>query len=145
MKKMEDMLKTKAMQSSRKKEECVSLNYRSHHVSLNVSKTNQCVLWHNRLGHAPFEKLKQIGCIDNTVDVQGVCLTCPMAKFCKLPFNVSKSCATSAFELIHLDVWGPYRVSTRYKHRYFLTIVDDYSRATWVHLMKCKSESFNLM
>ncbi|GJX91975.1 ribonuclease H-like domain-containing protein [Tanacetum coccineum] len=33
-----------------------------------------------------------------------------------------------ANQLIHLDVWGPYRVVSREGFRYFLTIVDDYSR-----------------
>nr|GEY43521.1 ribonuclease H-like domain-containing protein [Tanacetum cinerariifolium] len=31
-------------------------------------------------------------------------------------------------DLIHLDLWGPYRVTSREGYRYFLTIVDDFSR-----------------
>ena len=46
------------------------------------------------------------------------------------------------FHLIHVDIWGPYRVETRGKHRYFLTIVDDCSRNNWVHLLKEKSYAF---
>lgn len=43
---------------------------------------------------------------------------------------------TKSFELIHIDTWGPFSVPTREGFRFFLTIVDDFSRATWVYLLK---------
>jgi len=49
------------------------------------------------------------------------------------------------FELIHVDIWGPYPHKTYNVFQYFLTIVDDYSRATWVHLMAHKSNAFPLL
>ena len=45
------------------------------------------------------------------------------------------------FELIHLDIWGPFSVASVHGHRYFLTVIDDFSRHTWVFLMKNKSET----
>lgn len=39
-----------------------------------------------------------------------------------------------------MDVWGPFSVSTSNGHKYFLTIVDDSSRATWFFLLNSKSE-----
>lgn len=71
---------------------------------------------------------------------EGVCLTCPMSKFTKLPFQKSGSHAGKLFELLHIDTWGPYRVSTRGTYNYFLTIVDDFSRMTWRYLLKHKSD-----
>ncbi|XP_021995273.1 uncharacterized protein LOC110892412 [Helianthus annuus] len=41
-----------------------------------------------------------------------------------------------------LDVWGPYKVPSRDGFRYFLTVVDDFTRAVWVYLMKSKEEVF---
>ena len=38
-----------------------------------------------------------------------------------------------------MDVWGPYSVNTHDGYKFFLTIVDDASRSTWVYLMKAKS------
>ncbi|GKA88750.1 ribonuclease H-like domain-containing protein [Tanacetum coccineum] len=35
---------------------------------------------------------------------------------------------------------GPYRIHSRKGYRYFLTIVDDYSRVVWVYLVKTKDE-----
>ncbi|GJV69522.1 putative RNA-directed DNA polymerase [Tanacetum coccineum] len=46
-------------------------------------------------------------------------------------------------ELVHLDLWGPYKVFRREGFRYFLTIVDDYSRAVWTYLLKTKDEVFD--
>lgn len=73
-------------------------------------------------------------------DTAQVCVTCPFAKFPKLSYDLSSSHAATVFELVHLDTWGPYKVPTREKHKYFLTLVDDCSRVTWVYLMQYKSD-----
>lgn len=52
---------------------------------------------------------------------------------------------SSLFELIHIDTWGPYYTPAYDGFRYFLTIVDDYTRATWTHLMGAKSNAFDLL
>lgn len=48
------------------------------------------------------------------------------------------------FELVHLDLWGPYRVSTYEGCITFLTIVDDFTRMTWVFFLKCKSDAYSV-
>src|SRR5436309_1476631 len=45
------------------------------------------------------------------------------------------------FELIHVDTWSPFKHSTHDGYKYFLTIVDDYTRITWIHLLPNKSSS----
>jgi len=57
-----------------------------------------------------------------------------------LSFSISTSHASSNFELLHLDIWGPLFVSSIHGHRYFLTIVDDHSRFLWIILLKTKSK-----
>lgn len=44
------------------------------------------------------------------------------------------------FDMIHGDVWGPYRVPTFDGKIYFLTLVDNCSRMVWVFLLKLKSD-----
>jgi hypothetical protein len=39
-----------------------------------------------------------------------------------------------------MDIWGPYSTATLHGHKYFLTIVDDFSRFTWLVLLKGKRE-----
>lgn len=112
--------------------------------SLAVSTTDRTKsfgIWHQRLGHASRSTLHKIDHIKPLLtDAAEVCVTCPLSKFTKLPYPVSESHANNAFDLIHVDTWGPYRVSTRSKYKYFLTIVDDYSRMIWLFLMVAKSD-----
>lgn len=113
---------------------------------INSSLTDEYTVWHNRLGHAPVSKLMFIDCIKHCAQVTDkVCVTCPMAKFTRLPFPISESHASKPFELIHTDIWGPYKVCTRRKFKYFLTIVDDFSRMTWIYLLQHKSEYLKSM
>nr|GEX82768.1 hypothetical protein [Tanacetum cinerariifolium] len=51
------------------------------------------------------------------------------AKQIREPFPLSDHKSVNPGELVHLDLWGPYKVSSREGFRYFLTIVDDYSKA----------------
>ena len=44
------------------------------------------------------------------------------------------------FDLIHVDVWGPFHTITVDVFKYFLTIVDDKSRFTWIYLLHAKSD-----
>ncbi|XP_019248396.1 PREDICTED: uncharacterized protein LOC109227652 [Nicotiana attenuata] len=44
------------------------------------------------------------------------------------------------FDLVHMDLWGPYKTPTYDGNRYFLTVLDDFTRMTWVFLLKQKSE-----
>ena len=43
------------------------------------------------------------------------------------------------FDLIHCDIWDPYHLNAYSDHRYFLTLVDDCRRFSWVFLLKHKS------
>ena len=49
------------------------------------------------------------------------------------------------FDLIHVNIWGPYSTPSLNGSSYFLTLADDYSRCTWVFLMKYKSETSSLI
>ncbi|GKC84196.1 cysteine-rich receptor-like protein kinase 8, partial [Tanacetum coccineum] len=104
-------------------------------------------LWHHRLGHVSDSKMKYMNGLPVSLSKSCLdkCFSCPMAKFTKLPYDLSDSHSTSIFELIHIDIWGPYKVPTDGQFRYFLTIVDDCSRGTWVYLLKHKSESFDAL
>ena len=47
----------------------------------------------------------------------------------------------NVFDLIHTNIWGLINIPFVLGHRYFLTIVDDYTRHIWIYLMKAKSET----
>ena len=46
-------------------------------------------------------------------------------------------------ELIFSDVWGHARDSFGRK-KYYVSFIDDYSKCTWIYLLKYKSEVFSI-
>ncbi|XP_057520839.1 uncharacterized protein LOC130801095 [Amaranthus tricolor] len=59
-------------------------------------------------------------------------------------FPLSDNKASRIFEKVHCDLWGLYRHPSSCDARYFLTIVDDFSRAVWLYLVIDKTEVFNM-
>ena len=49
------------------------------------------------------------------------------------------------FEIIHCDIWGPHHVPSYNGCRYFLKLVDNYSRFTWLLLLKHKSDLLTII
>ncbi|XP_019200274.1 PREDICTED: uncharacterized protein LOC109193901 [Ipomoea nil] len=99
--------------------------------------------WHNRLGHYPINKIHLLKGIKHGYSVKPSdfpCDVCHFAKHKKSTFPVSFSRAERCFYLAHMDVWGPFAIASLKGEYYFLTIVDDHSRFTWLHLMKNKLE-----
>jgi hypothetical protein len=115
--------------------------------SLIKSCTVATNLWHSRLGHIPTSKITLLSKIDPSVTItsNSICEICPLAKQKRLPFSLSMNKSMQAFHLIHIDIWGPFSVTSYSGYQYFLTIVDDYSRFTWLFLMKSKSETRSLL
>ncbi|KAK9182889.1 hypothetical protein WN944_026037 [Citrus x changshan-huyou] len=52
--------------------------------------------------------------------------------------NVSSN--LQSFELIHSDLWGPAPVDSYDGYKYFVLFIDDKSHATWLYLLKSKTE-----
>ena len=63
------------------------------------------------------------------------------AKNVKQPFK-SVSRNTTLLELIHTDICDNKDHLTRGEKRYFITFIDDYSKYTYVYLLKTKDEAF---
>jgi hypothetical protein len=97
-----------------------------------INTPKSLTLWHQRLGHASFQVVEKIPnlCYDkqnnSCTQTRDVCLR---AKQTRDVFPISNNKAMQNFQLIHCDVWGPYRTLAMCGARYFFTIVDDHSRA----------------
>ena len=102
-------------------------------------------LWHNCLGHLSYKKLgmlKDVLCCDvSKAHKASPSYVCPLAKQRRLSFTSNNHVAHSPFDLVHCDIWGPYHVVSYTCHNYFLTLVDDCTRLTWVYLLKQKSDA----
>ena len=65
------------------------------------------------------------------------CELCQLGKHTRVPFPKCLDQQTkSHFELVHTDVWGPFRTESTLGFWYFVTFIDDYSHCTWPFLMK---------
>lgn len=111
-------------------------------ASLAAQNTSSIALWHIRLGHVTRKVLHSLfpGHRSQISNTMHQCTICPSARQSRLPFPISSSTTFNAFDLIHMDLWGPYKVYTFDGYKSFITVVDDFSRHTWIFLLKLKSD-----
>lgn len=64
-----------------------------------------------------------------------------MARKTRMLFPESTTNTTKVFELLHVDVWGPYNIPTRDGYHYCLTMIADFSSSTWTQLLMSKSNA----
>ncbi|KAK1678648.1 hypothetical protein QYE76_039496 [Lolium multiflorum] len=75
-------------------------------------------------------------------DEDRVCSACVAGKQLKKRHPIKSIVTTSRpLELLHLDLFGPSHYDTLGGSKYGLVIVDDYSRYSWVFLLKSKDET----
>ncbi|KAI5327777.1 hypothetical protein L3X38_027173 [Prunus dulcis] len=103
-----------------------------------VSSNLEHQLWHQRLAHPSEFVLSTL--FPSLCKSSLVCEICHLSKFTRFPFNSSISRASKIFEIVHSDVWGPAPLESFDGYRYYVTFVDDFSRVTWLYLLKFKSE-----
>ncbi|KAL2237900.1 UNVERIFIED_CONTAM: Retrovirus-related Pol polyprotein from transposon RE2 [Sesamum indicum] len=98
-------------------------------------------LWHKRLGHASLQAVKRLVDIDLSIDANQIpCEICHKAMQTRVPFPTSVSHSNVPFDLIHMDLWGPYAAFNLLGGTYVLTLLDDYSRCLWTFVLKQKSQ-----
>ncbi|CAI7899577.1 unnamed protein product, partial [Closterium sp. NIES-53] len=102
--------------------------------------THQTLLWHHRLRHPSLPRLCGM---HSRLLVSGLprslpplprslappCLPCVEGRQRATPHS-SFPPTTSPLQTLHMDVWGPARVTGQGGERYFLQVVDDYTRYT---------------
>ena len=64
-----------------------------------------------------------------------------MGKNKRMTYPISNLRCLEPFHLIHCDLWGPAPITDINAFKYFLICVDDFSRRTWVFLLKQKLET----
>lgn len=108
-----------------------------------VSSDSSAMLWHRRLGHPSpplFHALINQLSLPISKSVMLNCSCCNMAKSHKLQFPLSISKTTAPFQLVHMDVWGPAPIPSNKGFRYYLLVIDDFSRYSWLFPVHYKSE-----
>jgi histone deacetylase 1/2 len=102
--------------------------------------------WHSRLGHPAMPIVERV--IKNfnlpfshESIKHSICDACQRAKSRQLPYAKSDSVSNQPLELVFSDVWGPAPNSVG-RFKYYVSFVDDFSKFTWIYLLKFKSEVF---
>ena len=113
------------------------------HVAEQVDKTT---LWHMRMAHLSEKGLKELAkqqllCGD-AINTLQFCEECVLGKAHKTGFETGRHTTKSILEYIHSDLWGPARTQTLSGGRYYMSVIDDFSRKAWVFILKSKDEAF---
>ncbi|CAI5972962.1 unnamed protein product [Closterium sp. NIES-64] len=113
--------------------------------------SHETLLWHHRLGHP---SLLRLGGMASRVLVSGLprslpplppgpgpaCVPCVEGRQRAAPHSSQFPPSEAPLQTLHMDVWGPARVRGQGQERYFLLVVDDYSRYTTVFPLRSKGE-----
>ncbi|CAI7894928.1 unnamed protein product [Closterium sp. NIES-53] len=113
--------------------------------------SHQTLLWHHRLGHPSLPRLRGMA---SRVLVSGLprslpplpsgptptCVPCVEGRQRAAPHSSAFPPTEAPLQTLHMDVWGPARVSGQGHERYFLLVVDDYSRYTTVFPLRSKGD-----
>ncbi|CAI7849002.1 unnamed protein product [Closterium sp. NIES-54] len=111
--------------------------------------SHHTLLWHHRLGHPSLSRLCGM---HSRLLVSGLprsqpplppspappCLPCVEGRQRAAPHSSSFPSTTAPLQTLHMDEWGPARVSGQSHERYFLLVVDDYTRYTTVFPLRSK-------
>ncbi|CAI7888136.1 unnamed protein product [Closterium sp. NIES-53] len=112
--------------------------------------SHQTLLWHHRLGHPSLPHLHGMhSCLLESGLSRSLpplppspappCLPCIEGRQRATPHS-SFPPTTTPLQTLHMDVWGPARVSGQSRERCFLLVVDDYTRYTTVFPLRSKGQ-----
>jgi hypothetical protein len=103
--------------------------------------------WHRRLGHPALKIVRNVlskHCLPVSSNKPSqVCPACQQGKMHRLHFGSSPSVSTAPLSLLFIDVWGPAPILSKNNKRYYLCIVDDFSRYSWLFPLSAKSDVFS--
>ncbi|XP_057543915.1 uncharacterized protein LOC130823315 [Amaranthus tricolor] len=110
-----------------------------------IEASTDVELWHRRMGHPSEKVVKSLSHVSRSrSSLNKNCEVCFCSKHHRDKFSLSANSCSPIFEKIHCDLWGPYRHESSCGARYFLTIVDVFSRAVWIYLLIDEKEVFQM-
>jgi hypothetical protein len=80
--------------------------------------------------------------IQFNLEHRDVCRGRVLGKFTKYVFLSSDNRLVGVLDLVHIDVCGPMSQASLSGCEYYITLIYDHSRKTWIYLLKAKSEVF---
>ncbi|KAL0302563.1 UNVERIFIED_CONTAM: Retrovirus-related Pol polyprotein from transposon TNT 1-94 [Sesamum angustifolium] len=103
-------------------------------------------LYVGHISQKGLELLQKEGVLSDKIEKLKFCDECVMGKQHKVQFPASQNpnpvSSSCILDYVHADVWGPSNIPTHGGNKYFLSIIDNFSRKVIVFLMKHKSDVF---
>ncbi|CAI7863702.1 unnamed protein product, partial [Closterium sp. NIES-54] len=99
--------------------------------------SHQNSLWHHRLGHPSLPRLRGM---HSCLLVSCLPRFLPPLPPCAAPHSSSFPLTSAPLHTLHMDVWGPARVSGQSREHYFLLVVDDCTWYTTVFPLRSKGQ-----
>ena len=115
---------------------------------LTASNNASADLWHRRLGHIPYQRLKVLAKqlkIQLPEETLSTCHTCQVANIQRGVNYTPKTRATGIGDKIHGDLVGPISPPGKGGYRYFLLLTDDRTRERWIYHLRHKSEALSYL
>jgi hypothetical protein len=114
-----------------------------------IAKTNMGWLWHRRLAHVGMKNLHKLlnrehilGLTNVYFEKDRICSACQEGKQVGVHHPHKNIMMTDRpLELLHMDLFGPIAYISIGGSKYYLIIVYDYSRFTWVFFLQKKSQT----
>ncbi|KAM1231132.1 hypothetical protein ACFX2F_041302 [Malus domestica] len=113
-----------------------------------LNNENSSFLWHKRLGHISREGLERL--VKNEIlpnldftDL-GVCVDCIKGKQTKYT-KKGATRSSKLLKIIHTNICGPFDAPSFGGEKYFITFIDDFSRYSYIYLLKETSEAVNAL
>lgn len=106
-------------------------------------------IWHARLGHPSSQVflnlVNRVGLLlHGPVGQSHMCHVCTLGKSSQLPFQIRNFHSKQPLDSLHLDVWGPFPITSVSGYHIYLSIVDDFSCFVWLFLLTYKSDVFSV-
>ena len=116
-----------------------------------TAKIDESFIWHKRYGHFNMQSLKLMHDANMVDDIPEIyvndhtCGSCELGKLHRKPFPQGLvRRATQKLELVHSDICGPMSTESLSHNLYFMLLIDDFSRMTWVYFLRNKSQALSM-
>jgi hypothetical protein len=114
-----------------------------------LGKEYESWLWHRRMGHIHFDHVFKFSKREAIIEMPQItkptntlCKHCQQGKKTKTRFKSKEYSTTRPLEIVHTDLVGPTTTKELKGEKYFMLLVDDYTRMIAVCFLKNKSEDF---
>ncbi|KAH9782268.1 hypothetical protein KPL71_008823 [Citrus sinensis] len=115
-------------------------------VGVSNQSLDKIMMWHLRLGHMSERGLRELskqGVLGkDKIETLRFCEECVLGKSSRVKFSTRVHNLKGTLDYIHADLWGPAQTASLGGARYFMSLIDDFSRMVWVYVLKTKDDAF---